>query len=283
MTLQVPALNLQDKVCVVTGASGGLGAGLARVMHHAGAKVALLARSKDKLDALASELAAADGQKPLVLIADVTDEAALRAACEELTKSMGPPDILINGAGGNRKEATSERTRLDPGSLDPMLGSFFRLAPEAWRDVMNLNFMGVLLPSLVFGEGMILKGGSIVNISSMSALRPLTKVGAYSAAKAAMTNLTQWLATHLAPAHIRVNAIAPGFFSTEQNKFLLHGPDGKTLTPRAEQILAHTPMGRFGVSDDLAGALLYLSSDWSAFVTGVVLPVDGGFSAYSGV
>lgn len=283
MSLRIPDLNLEGRVCVVTGASGGLGAGLARVMHQAGARVALLARSTGKLEELARELEAIGGHKPLVLTADVTQESALRAACAELTTACGAPDILINGAGGNRKDATSALTRIDPSAVDPLVGSFFRLAPEAWSEVMNLNFMGVLLPSLIFGEAMTRRGGVIVNISSMSAIRPLTKVGAYSAAKAAMTNLTQWLATHLAPAHIRVNAIAPGFFSTEQNRFLLHGPDGTSLTPRGEQIVAHTPMGRFGVADDLTGALLYLTSDWSSFVTGTVLPVDGGFSAYAGV
>lgn len=276
--------DVKDKVCVVTGATGGLGSELARVLHRAGGRVALVARTQAKLDALAKELAAEGGEKPLTLVADVTDEKALRKACSTLVKKWGPPSVLVNGAGGNRREATADSVRFNPAAKDPMAGSFFRLPASAWNEVMNLNFAGVLLPSIVFGEPMAAAGrGVIVNISSMSALRPLTKVGAYSAAKSAMTNLTQWLAVHLAPAGIRVNALAPGFFSTEQNRFLLHGPDGKTLTPRAEQILAHTPMSRFGAAEDLAGALLYLASDSSAFVTGIVLPVDGGFSAFAGV
>ncbi|HLG76533.1 MAG TPA: SDR family oxidoreductase, partial [Ktedonobacteraceae bacterium] len=210
------------------------------------------------------------------LACDVMDRSALEQARAQIMQQYSAIDILINGAGGNRPAATTSAER-----------SFFDLDTEAIEDVLNLNFTGTLLTSQIFGRSMVEQGhGVIVNITSMNALRPLTRIPAYSAAKAAVANFTQWLAVHMAQeysAHIRVNAIAPGFFLTEQNRFLLTEVETGALTPRGQAILSHTPLGRFGAPEDLIGTLLWLVSPASAFVTGTVIPVDGGFSAYSGV
>ena len=217
----------------------------------------------------------------------VLDRASLQAACETVRAAFGPCDILINGAGGNHPLGTTSKERLAQADLDSTeegFKSFYDLDPKGIEFVFGLNFLGTLLPTQVFTRDMARAGrGVVVNISSMNAFKPLTKIPAYSAAKAAVSNFTQWLAVHLAQVHIRVNAIAPGFFLTDQNRALLTNADG-SLTARGKTIQAHTPMGTFGEPSDLVGALLWLVSDQAAgFVTGTVIPVDGGFSAFSGV
>jgi NAD(P)-dependent dehydrogenase (short-subunit alcohol dehydrogenase family) len=213
----------------------------------------------------------------------VLDVFQVRKCYEAVCSLWGPPDFLINGAGGNDPRGSTSEEFYDPTrSYDLGAQSFFDLDLEGFRQVFDLNFMGTFLVSQVFSQGMIEKGrGSIVNISSMSAFIPLTKVAAYSAAKAAVSNFTRWLAVHFSPTGVRVNAMAPGFFMTEQNKFLLLNHKTGELSPRAQKVIAHTPMGRFGQPDDLIGTLFWLLSDASSFVTGVVVPIDGGYSSYS--
>jgi len=217
----------------------------------------------------------------------VLEKASLEAANARIEKELGPADILVNGAGGNHPKGTTSREYFDPADLEQAaqnVTTFYDLDPKGIEFVFSLNFLGTLLPSQVFTRAMALRRhGVVVNISSMNAFKPLTKIPAYSAAKAAVSNFTQWLAVHLSKAGIRVNAIAPGFFLTDQNRALLTRPDG-ALTARGNTIIAHTPMGRFGQPEDLAGTLLWLVSDEaSGFVTGTVIPVDGGFSSFSGV
>ena len=275
-------IDLTGKVAVVTGAGGVLCSEMARALAQCGAKVALLGRTLEPLQAVAEEIKA-EGGVAAAYSANVLDRAALEAAAEKIHAELGKCDILINGAGGNNPRATTDKEYYEAGDLDADTKSFFDLDDEGVQTVFNLNFSGTLIPTQVFAKDMLDGGGSIINISSMNAYTPLTKIPAYSGAKAAINNFTQWLAVHFSRAGIRVNAIAPGFFSTKQNAKLLWNDDG-TPTARTAKILAATPMGRFGKSEDLTGALLYLVSDEAAgFVTGVVLPVDGGFSAYSGV
>lgn len=268
-------LNLGGKVAVVTGGSGVLGSALCRGLARQGVKVGILGRSADKIQAVV-EAIEAEGGIALGLPADVLDKDSLQQAHDTVIGAFGGVNILINGAGGNSPKATVTADQ-----------SLFDLPPEAFQDVLNLNMMGTVLPSQIFGRAIAQQGhGAILNIVSMAAIRPLTRVVAYASAKAAVTNFTQWMAVYMAQTfspQIRVNAIAPGFFLTEQNRFLLLEQDGQTLTARGQQIMAHTPAGRFGNPDDLLGATLWLLSDSAAFVTGIVVPVDGGFSAYSGV
>ncbi len=267
--------GLAGKVAAVTGGGGVLCGVLARALAAEGAKVALLDLRPEAAEARAAAIRA-EGGAAMGVAANVLDHASVAAAEEAIAAAFGPADILINGAGGNKKEATTA----------PDL-PFFDLPPEAARWVFDLNFIGTFIPSQVFGRAMAArKEGVILNIASMNAFRPLTRIPAYSAAKAAIANFTQWLAVHMAQeygARIRVNALAPGFFLTEQNRFLLTEEKTGGLTPRGQAIVAHTPLGRFGEPEELAGAALYLVSDLARFVTGVVLPVDGGFAAFSGV
>lgn len=263
--------DVQGKVAVVTGGAGVLCAAMCRALAEAGAKVAVLDLRLEPAEALAAEL----GSGALGVACNVLDKASIEAAAQKVVETFGRVDILINGAGGNKPQATTNAEQ-----------SFFDLPAEAIRWVFDLNLMGTILPSQVFGQIMAeQKSGIIINISSMNAFRPLTRIPAYSAAKAGVSNFTQWLAVHMAQEYspeIRVNAIAPGFFVGDQNRALLMNEDG-SLTRRGQQIMTHTPLGRFGVPEDLLGTLIWLVSPASAFVTGIVVPVDGGFSAFSGV
>ena len=267
--------GLAGKVAVVTGGGGVLCGALSRALARVGVKVAVLDISRDAAQQVVDDIAAGGGEA-LAVRCDVLDKAAIEAAAQAVLDAFGRVDILINGAGGNKKQATTSAET-----------SFFDLPAAAVQWVFNLNFVGALLPSQVFGKLMAEQGhGNILNISSMNALRPLTRIPAYSGAKAAVSNFTQWLAVHMAQEYspaIRVNALAPGFFLTEQNRFLLTDEATGELTPRGQTIIAHTPMGRFGAPEDLSGTMLWLLSPGARFVTGIVVPVDGGFSAFSGV
>ena len=275
--------DLSGKVAVVTGAGGVLCGEFSKALAAAGAKVALLNRTLAHAEAVAEEIRAQGGTAKAYQC-NVLDREALDACHQAVLADFGPCDILINGAGGNNPRATTDKEYFEPGDLDAETKSFFALDREGVEAVFNLNFTGVLLTTQVFARDMVgREGGNILNISSMNAYIPLTKIPAYSGAKAAVSNFTQWLAVHFAKTGIRVNAIAPGFFSTRQNAALLWKEDG-TPTSRTEKILAATPMERFGRPEELLGAMLFLLDNSAAsFITGVVLPVDGGFSAYSGV
>jgi NAD(P)-dependent dehydrogenase (short-subunit alcohol dehydrogenase family) len=267
--------SVKDKVVVVTGGGGVLCGTMARALAEGGAKVAVLDLSEAAATRVVGEIRA-KGSTALAVQCNVLDKASIEQAQKKVIAEFSRDDVLINGAGGNKKEATTS----------PEM-PFFDLPAEAVRFVFDLNFLGTLLPTQVFGKSMAERGtGVILNISSMNAFRPLTKIPAYSAAKAAVSNFTQWLAVHICQNYskdIRVNAIAPGFFLTEQNRFLLTDEKTGKLTPRGETIVGHTPMGRFGRADELIGTMIWLLSDAAKFVTGVVIPVDGGFSAFSGV
>ena len=266
--------NIQGQTAVITGGSGGLGSAIAFALAGAGARVAVISLHAAS-SAKVVEAIRADGGQALGIACDVIDRADLERAYTKVLESFGHIDILINGAGGNSPQATTSANT-----------SFFDLDIRAIESVLDLNFTGTFQSCQVFGRSMVEQGqGCIVNIASMNALRPLTRIPAYSAAKAAVANFTQWLAVHMAQEYsplIRVNAIAPGFFLTEQNHYLLIDADGK-MTPRGQTILNHTPMGRLGAPEDLIGTLFWLVSPASAFVTGTVIPVDGGFSSFSGV
>lgn len=279
-------IDLSNKVAVVTGAGGVLCSNFAKILGECGAKVAVMDLRKEKADEVAEEINRAGG-KAIGVGANVLEKESLEAARALINKELGTCDILINGAGGNHPKGTTTKEYLykeDLESKEEGVITFFDLDPKGVEFVFNLNFLGTLLPSQVFSRDMVGKeGATIINVSSMNAFSPLTKIPAYSGAKAAVSNFTQWLAVHMSKVGIRVNAIAPGFFSTEQNKALLWNDDG-TPTARTAKILNMTPMNRFGTNDDLTGPFLWLVSEKaSGFVNGVVLPVDGGFSAYSGV
>ncbi len=275
--------DLTGKVAVVTGAGGVLCSAFSKTLARAGAKVALL----DLNDAAAEEVAAqirAEGGEAKAYKCDVLNKEICYAVADTVEKEMGKCDILINGAGGNNPKATTDKEYFELGDIDADTKSFFDLDSAGVGFVFNLNFLGTLIPTQAFARQMVGREGcNIINISSMNAYTPLTKIPAYSGAKAAISNFTQWLAVHFSRVGIRVNAIAPGFFSTKQNAALLWNPDGSP-TARTGKILAATPMGRFGESAELDGSLLFLvNNDAASFITGVVIPVDGGFSAYSGV
>ncbi len=275
--------DLNGKIAVITGGAGILCREFAKALALCGAKVAILNRTLSKAEALAEEIAAMGGTAIAVAV-DVTKKDSVEAAHEAVLAQLGPCDILINGAGGNNPRATTDKEYFELGDIDADTKSFFDLGDDDMEFVFNLNFIGTLLPTQAFAKDMVGREGcTILNVSSMNAYTPLTKIPAYSGAKAAISNFTQWLAVHFSRVGIRVNAIAPGFFSTEQNKNLLWNEDG-TPTARTGKILAATPMGRFGTPEELLGALLFLVDEKAAsFVTGIVIPVDGGFSAYSGV
>ena len=275
--------NLTGKVAVVTGAGGVLCSNFAKVLARAGAKVALLDLNEAAAQVFADEIVA-EGGVAKAYSCNVLDKEICYAVAEKVMADLGPCDILINGAGGNNPKATTDKEYFEIGDIEADTKSFFDLDAAGVGFVFNLNFLGTLIPTQAFASQMIGRPGcNILNISSMNAYTPLTKIPAYSGAKAAISNFTQWLAVHFSKVGIRVNAIAPGFFSTKQNAKLLFNEDG-TPTPRTGKILAATPMGRFGESEELEGGLLFLLNNEAAgFITGVVLPIDGGFSAYSGV
>ena len=271
-------INLNGKVAVITGAGGVLMSEFARALAASGAKVALLDINAEAAQAVADSI----GENALAIPTNCLDKAEILRAAEQVHAKWGKVNLLINGAGGNNPRATCDNEYMTP-DLSDEVKSFFDLDESGLKFVFDLNITSAFLVTQVFAADMVESGGNIINISSMNAFRPLTKIPAYSAAKAGISNFTEWLAVHFAPCGIRCNAIAPGFFVTNQNRALLFHEDG-TPTPRTGKILAATPMDRFGEVGDLMGTLLWLASDEaSGFVTGVVVPVDGGFNAYSGV
>lgn len=275
--------DLTGKVAVVTGAGGVLCSAFSKTLARAGAKVALLDLNFDAAKQFADEITA-EGGIAKAYKCNVLDKAACYEVADEVEKDFGPCDILVNGAGGNNPKATTDKEYFELGDIDADTKSFFDLESDGIGFVFNLNFLGTLIPTQAFARQMVGREGcNILNISSMNAYTPLTKIPAYSGAKAAISNFTQWLAVHFSKVGIRVNAIAPGFFSTKQNAKLLFNDNG-TPTARTGKILAATPMGRFGEANELEGGLLFLlNNEAASFITGVVLPIDGGFSAYSGV
>ena len=284
MNKNVLNTDLSGKVAVVTGAGGVLCSVMAKDLARAGAKVALLNRTYEKAKKVEEEILA-EGGMAKAYACNVLDKKMVEETAEQVKADLGPCDILLNGAGGNNPRATTEKEYYEEGDLDSDVRTFFDLEESGVELVFNLNCIGTLIPTQIFAKQMVGRPGcNILNISSMNAYTPLTKIPAYSGAKAAVSNFTQWLAVHFSKAGIRVNAIAPGFFATAQNRELLFNEDG-TPTERTAKILAATPMGRFGNSEtELAGALLFLLNNEAAgFITGITLPVDGGFSAYSGV
>lgn len=277
-------IDLKDKVAVVTGGTGILCGAMVDALAECGAKVAILALGKEACEEKAKNIND-NGGIAIGIETNVLDKESIKRAHEIVLKEFGPCDILINGAGGNHPKGTTTNEYLLPEDLDNKeLTTFFDLDQDGINFVFNLNFLGTLLPSQEFSKDMINReGATIINISSMNAYTPLTKIPAYSGAKAAVSNFTQWLAVHMSKVGIRVNAIAPGFFVTAQNEKLLFNEDG-TPTARSEKILNSTPMSRFGKAEELIGTLLYLvDNNASGFVNGVCIPVDGAFSAYSGV
>lgn len=279
------ATEFTNKVAVVTGGGGVLCSTMAKALAKEGAKVAILDLRLDTAEKVAAEITA-EGGVAIGVACNVLELESLKAAHDIVKTKLGTCDILVNGAGGNHPKGTTSKNFFFPEDLESTqegLKTFFDLDPEGIKFVFDLNFIGTLLPTQVFAKDMVdKKNASIINISSMNAFTPLTKIPAYSGAKAAISNFTQWLAVHFSKTGIRVNALAPGFFLTEQNRTLLTNPDG-SLTDRGNTILSHTPMGRFGAAEDLSGTLLWLCGEGSSFVTGVVIPIDGGFSAFSGV
>lgn len=278
-------VDLSGQVAVITGGGGVLCSTLALHLGRCGAAVALLNRNREKSEPVARQIREAGGQA-LALSADVLSTESLESAREEIEKAFGGIDILINGAGGNQPGATASLERATAESVEGSEAgtSFFQLDMESFGSVVDVNLMGTIRASQVFGRSIHRRGGGVIlNISSMAAFKPLTKVAGYSASKAAVSNFTQWLAVHLAPLDIRVNAIAPGFFLTEQNRFLLTDEKTGELTPRGQTIIGQTPLRRFGEPEDLVGLTLCLVSESSRFITGTIFPVDGGFEAFGGV
>ena len=278
--------SLKGRVAVITGGGGVLCGGFAKDLARQGVKVAILDLRLEAAQKVADEIIA-EGFEAIGVACNVLEKESLEKARLEINEKLGKCDILINGAGGNHPSGNTTKEKfelIDLTEKSEDVKTFFDLDPKGIEFVFNLNFLGTLIPTQVFAQDMIGKEyATIINISSMNSYKPLTKIPAYSAAKAAISNFTQFMAVHFSEVGLRVNAIAPGFFCTNQNKALLYNEDG-TLTPRSEKILGHTPLGRFGETEDLTGTLLFLADEnYSRFVTGVVVPVDGGFSAYSGV
>ncbi len=276
--------DLNGKVAVITGGAGVLGASLVRAMAAAGIKIAIADINKEVAESLAAEIAAETGATIIGVEANVLDRSSLERAKSEINQKLGDINILVNGAGGNSPQATTKIEQIEEKDLDQLQDTFYGLEIEGFDKVFALNFKGTILPTMVFTTDMLnLRKGVVLNISSMNSYKPLTKIPAYSAAKASVNNFTEWLAVHLAKVGIRVNAIAPGFFITHQNRFLVTDEKTGGYSARGQKIVNNTPMGKFGEPDDLQGATLFLLSDISAFITGIIIPVDGGYSAFGGV
>jgi len=276
--------DLKEKVCVLTGGAGIIGSALAHGLASAGIRTAILDIQGEKAKMLADQIETDWKSITRGYQGNVLDRSALEDVKRQIHQDLGPIDYLINAAGGNAPKATTQLENLETSGLDDMEQSFFGLDPEGFQWVFDLNFKGTLIPSMVFMPDMVKKQkGAVINISSMASYRPLTKIPAYSAAKASVNNFTQWLSVHMAKVGIRVNAIAPGFFLTRQNHFLLVDEATGRPTPRGKKIIDNTPLGRYGEVEEIQGTVLYLLSDLSRFVTGICIPVDGGYSAYGGV
>ena len=276
--------DLKGKVCVLTGGAGVIGASLVRGLASVGVKTAIVDLNEEAATKLAAEVEKESGVTTIGVGASVLDKDSLIAAKKVINEKLGKINFLINGAGGNSPAATTQVEEMTGDSMSQLEKTFYGLNMDGFQKVYDLNFKGTLLPSMVFTMDMLEAGkGGVLNISSMNAYKPLTKIPAYSAAKASINNFTEWLAVHLAKTGIRVNAIAPGFFLTNQNRFLLTDEKTGAPTARGLKIISSTPMGKYGEPDDLNGAMLFLLSDISSFVTGICIPVDGGYSAYGGV
>ena len=275
--------DIKDKVCVVTGGAGVIGTTIAVELANLGAKVVILDYKQDRCDTCATYISKETGVTVRCVVSNVMDKEALIATKKEINDDLGPIDVLINAAGGNSPEATTKDDWITPENVENWDDNFFGLNIKGFHDVFNLNFIGTLLPTMVFAKDMVNRGGCVLNVSSMNAFRPLTRIPAYSSGKASINNFTEWLAVHLAKVNVRVNAIAPGFLLTNQNRFLLIDEKTNELTPRGKKILDGTPMGRFGEPEEMVGTVLFLISEASKFITGTVIPIDGGFNAYSGV
>lgn len=279
----LPFHDVKGKVCIITGGAGVLGSSIVSALAASGIRTAIADIDKQAAVSLASEIETNSGTKCIGLEADVLSKKSLTELKQEVNRLLGPIDFLINGAGGNAPSATTELEEITR-EVNDLERGFYGLETEGFEKVFALNFFGTLLPTMVLTKDMVKNHkGVVLNISSMSAFKPLTKVAAYSAAKASVNNFTQWLAVHLGKTGVRVNAIAPGFFITQQNRFLVLDEQTGGFTPRGQKIVDHTPMGKFGNPEDLHGPVLFLLSDLSRFITGIVLPVDGGYSAFGGV
>lgn len=276
--------DLNGKVCVITGGAGVIGISIIKALASVGVKVAIVDINEELAREIAADLSKEFNSPVIGVKANVLDKESLENAKAEINSQLGPIDLLINGAGGNSPQATTQVEQMEGTDLENLEKTFYGLQMEGFDKVFALNFKGTVLPSMVFTKDMLAKNsGVVLNISSMNSYHPLTKIPAYSAAKASVNNFTEWLAVHLAKVGIRVNAVAPGFFITNQNRFLVLDEKTGDYSARGNKIVTNTPMGKFGDPDDLQGAVLYLLSDLSSFVTGIVIPVDGGFNAYSGV
>src|SRR5659263_89826 len=276
--------DLNGKVCVITGGAGVIGVSIIRALASVGTKVAIVDINEELAKQVAADLAKEFNTEIIGVKANVLDKESLESAKAVINEKLGPIDLLINGAGGNSPQATTQVEQIEEVDLSNLDKTFYGLQMEGFDKVFALNFKGTVLPSMVFTKDMLEKrSGVVLNISSMNSYHPLTKIPAYSAAKASVNNFTEWLSVHLAKVGIRVNAVAPGFFITNQNRFLVIDEKTGDYSARGNKIVSNTPMGKFGDPDDLQGAALYLLSDLSSFVTGIVIPVDGGFNAYSGV
>ncbi len=276
--------DLLDKVCVLTGGGGVLGSAIARGLASVGVVTVILDINEEAAEQVANEITSEFGVKSYGYKANVLDRNSLEEVRSQIIEEVGEVDLLINGAGGNSPLATTKLEEITENDLGHLDEGVFGLQLEGFQKVFDLNFTGTLLPTLVFTKDMVSRQkGAVLNVSSMTSYKPLTKVPAYSAAKASVNSFTEWLSVHFAKVGVRVNAIAPGFFLTHQNRFLLTDEKTGDLTPRGEKIIANTPMGVFGEPEDINGTVLYLLSDLSNFITGICVPIDGGYSAYGGV
>jgi NAD(P)-dependent dehydrogenase (short-subunit alcohol dehydrogenase family) len=276
--------DLKGKVCVITGGSGVIGSEMVKAMASVGVKIAVGGSSTASAEKAAAKLAAEFDTKIIGVEANVLDKASLEKANKIIREKLGPIDILINCAGGNNPGATTKVEEMTEENMDKLEDTFYGLDLDGFDKVFDLNFKGTILPSMVFTKDMLKnKKGVILNVSSMNAYKPLTKIPAYSAAKASINNFTEWLAVHFAKIGIRVNGVAPGFFITSQNRFLVMDEKTGNFSPRGQKIVNNTPMGKFGDPQDLQGATLFLISDISGFITGITIPVDGGYNAFGGV